>query len=108
MTDGLLIVGGLVVGADVLVRAGSGLAAWLGIGPIIIGLTVVSLGTSVPELAVGIGAAVGGNPERAVGSNAVRSGLASDERREQPMPTSKRSTGSAPKLLSGGNPQIPK
>lgn len=39
----------LVVGADVLVRAGAGLAAWLGIRPMMIGLTVVSLGTSVPE-----------------------------------------------------------
>src|SRR4029453_19387803 len=60
MTSGLQIVGGLVLligGADVLVRAGTGLASWLGIRPMMIGLTVVSLGTSVPELAVGIDAA---------------------------------------------------
>jgi cation:H+ antiporter len=71
MTDGLQIVGGLValiVGADALVRAGSGLASWLGIRPMMIGLTVVSLGTSVPELAVGIDAAVSGNPGLAVGN----------------------------------------
>ena len=66
-----LIVGGLlalVVGAEVLVRGGSGLAAWLGIRPMVVGLTVVSLGTSVPELAVGIDAAVTGSPGLAVGN----------------------------------------
>jgi cation:H+ antiporter len=71
MTDGLLVVGGLVTliaGAEVLVRAGSSLAAWLGIRPMLIGLTVVSLGTSVPELAIGIDAAVSGNPGLAVGN----------------------------------------
>jgi len=71
MNNALLIAAGLValiVGADVLVRAGAGLASWLGIRPMMIGLTVVSLGTSVPELAVGIDAAVGGNPGLAVGN----------------------------------------
>jgi|SRR5262245_15292015 len=71
MTSGLQVVGGLVlliVGADVLVRAGSGLASWLGIRPMMIGLTVVSLGTSVPELAVGIDAAVSGSPGLAIGN----------------------------------------
>jgi cation:H+ antiporter len=71
MTDGLLVAGGLValvVGADVLVRAGAALASWLGIRPMMVGLTVVSLGTSVPELAVGIDAARGGNPGLAVGN----------------------------------------
>src|SRR5262245_63213311 len=71
MTDALLIVGGLVAlmgGAEVLVRAGTSLASWLGIRPMMIGLTVVSLGTSVPELAVGIDSALGGNPGLAVGN----------------------------------------
>src|SRR5262245_56096628 len=71
MTSALQIVGGLValiVGADVLVRAGTRLASWLGISPMMIGLTVVSLGTSVPELAVGIDAARSGNPGLAVGN----------------------------------------
>src|SRR5262245_11581164 len=71
MTNALLVAGGLValiVGAEVLVRAGSGLATWLGIGPMMIGLTVVSLGTSVPELAVGIDAVVSGSPSLAVGN----------------------------------------
>jgi cation:H+ antiporter len=71
MTDALLIVGGLlalVVGAEVLVRSGTELAAWLGVRPMMIGLTVVSLGTSVPELAIGIDAAVSGSPGLAVGN----------------------------------------
>jgi cation:H+ antiporter len=67
----LLTVGGLVallVGSEILVRGGTGLASWLGIHPMIIGLTVVSLGTSVPELAIGIDAAVSGSPGLAVGN----------------------------------------
>jgi cation:H+ antiporter len=71
MADALLIVGGLValvVGAEILVRAGTDLASWLGIRPMMIGLTVVSLGTSVPELAIGIDSALSGNPGLAVGN----------------------------------------
>src|SRR5262245_22621189 len=67
----LLIVGGLaglIVGAELLVRGGSNLASWLGIRPMVIGLTVVSLGTSVPELAVGIDAALSGSPGLAIGN----------------------------------------
>ena len=71
MTDALLVAGGLiglVAGAVLVVRAGSGIAARLGVPPIIIGLTVVSLGTSVPELAVGVDAALSGSPGLAVGN----------------------------------------
>jgi cation:H+ antiporter len=71
MSNGLLVAGGLValvVGADAIVRAGTALASWLGIRPMMIGLTVVSLGTSVPELAVGIDAALSGSPGLAVGN----------------------------------------
>jgi cation:H+ antiporter len=71
MPDVLLIVGGLaalIVGAELLVRGGTGLAGWFGIRPMVIGLTVVSLGTSVPELAIGIDAAVTGSPGLAVGN----------------------------------------
>jgi cation:H+ antiporter len=71
MPSVLLVVGGLaalLVGAELLVRGGAGLAAWRGIRPMVIGLTVVSLGTSMPELAIGIDAAVSGNPELAVGT----------------------------------------
>jgi cation:H+ antiporter len=71
MSDALLVAAGLlalIVGADLLVRAGTGVASWLGIRPMMIGLTVVSLGTSVPELAIGIDAAVSGSPGLAVGN----------------------------------------
>jgi cation:H+ antiporter len=71
MSSVLLIVGGLAaltIGAEFLIRGGTGLASWLGISPMVIGLTVVSIGTSVPELAIGIDAAVGGNTGLAVGN----------------------------------------
>lgn len=58
----------LVLGADGVVRGGSGLAARLGVGPLVIGMTVVSLGTSLPELAIGLSAVRDGNGELAVGN----------------------------------------
>lgn len=58
----------LIAGAELLVRGGSRLAAQLGIRPIIIGLTIVSIGTSTPELAVGIEAARQGAGALAVGN----------------------------------------
>lgn len=48
---GLLII---TVAAELLLRAAAKIAALMGVKPIVIGLTVVSLGTSLPELAVGI------------------------------------------------------
>ena len=71
MSSLLLVIGGLLAllgGAEVLVRAGTGLATRLAVRPIIIGLTVVSVGTSVPELAIGIDAALNGSPNLAVGN----------------------------------------
>jgi Ca2+/Na+ antiporter len=59
---------GLLVGAELLVRGSTALASRLGIRPIVIGLTVVSLGTSLPELAIGIDAARQGSPGLAVGN----------------------------------------
>jgi cation:H+ antiporter len=66
----LLIAGlaGLLIGAELLVRGGSKLAIRLGITPIVIGLTVVSIGTSMPELAIGIDAARRSSPGLAVGN----------------------------------------
>ena len=46
----------LIAGAELVVRYGSLLASRLGVPPMIIGLTIVSIGTSAPELAVGIDA----------------------------------------------------
>jgi cation:H+ antiporter len=59
MPSALLIVAGLaglLLGAELLVRGGAALASHLGVRPIVVGLTVVALGTSLPELAVGIDA----------------------------------------------------
>ncbi|SKB08056.1 sodium:calcium antiporter [Aeromicrobium choanae] len=67
----LLVVAGLatlIVGAELLVRGGSGVATRLGIPPMVIGLTVVSIGTSLPELAIGIDAALRGAGPLAVGN----------------------------------------
>jgi cation:H+ antiporter len=66
-----IFLGGLVVivlGAEMLLRSASRLAGMLGVRPIIIGLTVVSIGTSTPELAVGIAAAIEGRGVMAVGN----------------------------------------
>jgi cation:H+ antiporter len=52
----------LITGAEWLVRGASGLAAALGISPLVIGLTVVAFGTSAPELAVGVRAGLFGQP----------------------------------------------
>lgn len=74
----LLLVGGIGVlyfGADWLVRGAARLAAALGVSPIVVGLTVVSLGTSAPELVVCLVAAVQGNSDLAMG-NVMGSNLA--------------------------------
>ena len=60
--------GALVLGAEVMVRGGAKIASRLGISPIVVGLTVVSIGTSMPELAVGVVAASEGNGALAVGN----------------------------------------
>jgi len=56
----------LIAGGETIVRAGSKLAARIGVSPMIIGLTVVSLGTSAPEMAISINAAIRGNGELAI------------------------------------------
>ncbi len=58
----------LVVGAEALVRGASRLAAVIGISPLIIGLTVVAFGTSAPELAVSVKAALSNQASIAVGN----------------------------------------
>ena len=67
----LLFLGGLVIvvlGAEMLLRGATRIASMLGVSPIIIGLTVVSVGTSAPELAVGLTAAHEGRGPLAVGN----------------------------------------
>ncbi len=65
----------LVAGAEVLVRGASKLAARFGIPPLIIGLTVVAFGTSAPETAVSVQAALNGSGDLAIG-NVVGSNIA--------------------------------
>ena len=58
----------LIKGADVFVEGASSLDKKLGVPSIIIGLTVVAMGTSAPEAAVSISAAMGGNNGIALGN----------------------------------------
>lgn len=58
----------LVKGADWFVSSASGIARRLGVSPLVIGLTIVAFGTSAPELAVSVTAALRGANEIAVGN----------------------------------------
>lgn len=58
----------LIVGAELVVRYGSRLARRMGVPPLLVGLTIVSIGTSAPELAVGIDAIRSGAGSLAVGN----------------------------------------
>ncbi len=58
----------LIVGADVLVDGSSGIAKKFHIPEIIIGLTIVSIGTSMPELFVSITSALEGHSDMAIGN----------------------------------------
>jgi cation:H+ antiporter len=69
----------LVGGAEIMLRGATALARRLGVSNFIIGLTVVAFGTSMPELATGIGAVLKGQGEliigTVVGSNIANIGL---------------------------------
>ena len=75
----LLGFGYLVVGGDFLVRASVALSLKLNVSKMVIGLTVVSFATSLPELLVSLNAALNGSPSIAinnvVGSNIANIGL---------------------------------
>lgn len=58
----------LVAGAELLVRGAARLAARFGISPLVIGLTVVAIGTSSPELAVSVQSGLSGQADIAVGN----------------------------------------
>jgi cation:H+ antiporter len=58
----------LVGGASLLVRGASRLAVSVGVSPLVVGLTVVAYGTSAPETAVSLDAAMRGNSDIAVGN----------------------------------------
>jgi cation:H+ antiporter len=58
----------LLVGADLVVRSATGIARTMGIPELVIGLTIVSIGTSLPELATSAVAAFKGEADIAVGN----------------------------------------
>jgi cation:H+ antiporter len=65
---------GLIWGADKFVFGASALARNIGVSPLMIGLTIVSFGTSAPEIFSSAVSALNGNPELAIG-NALGSNL---------------------------------
>lgn len=73
----LLVVGFvmLIKGADIFVEGAAGIAAKFGIPQLVIGLTIVAMGTSAPEAAVSITAAFKGTADitigNVVGSNTI-------------------------------------
>lgn len=62
-------------GADLLVRGSRQIARAVGVSGLVVGLTVVSLGTSAPELFISVVAALNGNADLAIG-NIVGSNIA--------------------------------
>ena len=58
----------LFAGAELLVRGGASLALKLGLTPLVVGLTVVAFGTSMPELIVSLKAAWFGQSDIAIGN----------------------------------------
>ena len=58
----------LVKGADWFVDGTSGIADRFGVSQLVIGLTIVAMGTSMPEAAVSITAALRGNVSISVGN----------------------------------------
>ena len=58
----------LLASAQLLVYAATQIALDLGISSMIIGLTIVAIGTSLPELAATVGAAIKGQPDIAIGN----------------------------------------
>lgn len=76
--DYILIIAGivlLVISGNWLVKAGSSLAAHFKIPPFIVGVTVISFGTSAPELFVSLSASINGFSDIAIG-NVVGSNIA--------------------------------
>ncbi len=71
MLNAVLIVVGLVLviwGADIMTKGAVGVANRLGVPQIVIGLTIVAMGTSAPELFVSLMSAFSGSSDLAVGN----------------------------------------
>ena len=69
-SDWLLVIGGfalLLGGGEVVVQGAVTIAKKMKVPPLLIGFTIVAIGTSLPELAVSLEAVAGGQPDIAVG-----------------------------------------
>ncbi len=78
LLSAIYVVGGLVllaVAGEYFVRSAASIAIGLSISPLIIGLTIVAFGTSLPELSVSLSSALAGQPDIAVG-NVIGSNIA--------------------------------
>jgi cation:H+ antiporter len=78
LLDVLILLAGLaalIKGADFLVDGAACIAARLGVAPLLIGLTVVSFGTSLPEMLVTMISGLRNNPDLAIG-NIIGSNIA--------------------------------
>jgi len=78
MIDTLLVLGGIALlygGGELLVRYAAGLGRVLGMSPLVVGLTIVSFGTSAPELASTLSATLKGATDVAIG-NIIGSNIA--------------------------------
>ena len=70
LSCGMVVAGlvGLPFGADYLVQGAIGIAKSAGLSEAFIGLTIIAAGTSLPELATSVNAALKGHPEIALGN----------------------------------------
>src|SRR3989338_5574570 len=58
----------ILKGADYLVNGAADFARWLKVSPILVGLTIVAFGTSLPEFIVSLFAAVNSSPDLSIGN----------------------------------------
>jgi len=72
VAGGLLL---LLIAAEVMVRGAVGISRCMGISPLVVGITVIAFGTSAPELAVSVDAALSDAPGLVVG-NIIGSNIA--------------------------------
>tara|TARA_B100000780_G_C21115181_1_gene451089 strand:- start:85 stop:1026 length:942 start_codon:yes stop_codon:yes gene_type:complete len=74
----ILLVAGLItliIGGEILVKGAVNLAFRFRVSTLVVGMTIVSFGTSTPELLVSVKAALGGHPDISIG-NVVGSNIA--------------------------------
>lgn len=67
----LLIIGGLallILGGEILIKSSTNLASRLGMKPIVIGLTIIAMGTSAPEIIINLSSISEGHSSLALGN----------------------------------------